>query len=552
MNYSPALVGREKDILLSRSAPVSPELVVEIQNHERPVSTETIPAFRSIFFPSTADRVPDELAAPDFLVDLNLDQIIATITAGKEEYNLKPFFYMPLHDVDAITFRHEIMQDLENIRLFASIKAFAESMRAMREHLAQAEKVYYKHQKERWFLDAVEIYCDAVTRLVYDSSLAEFTSRGLLAFREYVTQYAASERFTSLLEQTRKLTSDLSAIHYCVFIKGLRVQVRKYEGESDYSAEVEATFERFKQGAAKHYPFDFIDSAEMNHVEADILDLVTQLYPEIFSTLENYCAINKDYLDTTLVRFDREIQFYIAYLEHIASFKQAGLSFCYPHIAQASKEVYNYQGFDLALAGKLIGEHATPICNDFHLKDRDRIIVVSGPNQGGKTTFARTFGQLHYLASLGYPVPGKRAQLFLFDKLFTHFEREENITNLRGKLQDDLVRVHDILERATPSSIIIMNEIFTSTTLRDAIILSKEVATTIIELDLLCVWVTFIDELASLGEQTVSMVSTVVPDNPAQRTYKVIRRPSDGLAYALSIAEKYGLIYDMIKERMGV
>ncbi|MBA1335586.1 MAG: MutS domain protein, family 5 [Firmicutes bacterium] len=509
--------------------------------------------FRSILFKKTEDGIKEEtLEAPAFFVDLNLNQIIDAITAGKNEYNLKPFFYTPLKDIDTIQYRQEVMKDLENKTLFEYIKSFAKKMNKMRIYLALVDNLYYKFHKEGWFLEAVAIYCEAVNCLAHDLGLVELKSRGLLAFREYFTNYAKSDVFTSLLEETKKLKADLSTVKYCLLIKGNRVKVRKYESEIDYSVEVEETFDKFKQGAVEDYRAKLPTGSGMNHVEAQILDLVAKLYPDIFLRLDEFSAKNSNFGDETINVFDREIQFYVAYLEFLAKFKRAGLKFCYPEISNTSKEVYDYEGFDLALANKLIAENSSVVCNDFYLKGKERIFVVSGPNQGGKTTFARTFGQLHYLASLGCPVPGREARLFISDMIFTHFEKEENIKNLRGKLQDDLVRIHDILNQATSNSIVIVNEIFTSTTLKDAIFLGRKVMEKIIQLDALCVCVTFIDELASLSEQTVSMVSTIVPENPALRTYKIIRRPADGLAYAISIAEKYRLTYDCLKERIKI
>ena len=509
-------------------------------------------AFQSILFEGTQNGAKKETAEmPDFFPNLNLDQIIDAIAVQKREYDLKPFFYTSLSDIGTIEYRQEVMQELEDERLFKYVKSFANGMHVMREDIIQSKKLYYQYQKERWFLDAVELYCDSVISLANHLSHLDLKSRGFLDLRKYLEGYIVSERFKSLFDQTKKLKTDLSTIKYSVFIKDNKVKVQKYESEIDYSEEIQKTFEKFKQESVKDYRIKLLETMSMNHVEAKILELVAKLYPDIFLNLDTYYAQNRNYMNKTISNFDREIQFYISYFEYTAILKRTGLKFCYPKVSNASKEVYDYEGFDLALAHKLvIDEGSAVVCNDFYLKDKERIFVVTGPNQGGKTTFARTFGQLHYLSLIGLPVPGREAQLFLFDKIFTHFEREENIGNLRGKLEDDLVRVRNILNQATPNSIIIMNEIFSSTTLKDALFLSKKVMEKMIELDSFVTLVTFMDELSSLSEKVVSMVSTVEPENPALRTYKILRKPADGLSYAISIAKKYRLTYDYLKERI--
>jgi DNA mismatch repair protein MutS len=85
----------------------------------------------------------------------------------------------------------------------------------------------------------------------------------------------------------------------------------------------------------------------------------------------------------------------------------------------------------------------------------------------------------------------------------------------------------------------------------DARFLGTKLLTKVMRLDALCVYVTFVDELASLGEQIVSMMSTIVPGNPTERTYKVVRKPADGLAHALAIAEKYDLTYQRLYDRLA-
>lgn len=512
--------------------------------------------FHSILFERPEDRTGDDATeAPDFFTDLNCHLIVDDIASGKdkEEYALKPLFYTHLHRVDAIKYRHEVMQDLENAAVFERVLSFTQKMRDMRRHLDLFRTLHYKQHKQAWFLDGVEIYCNAVNTFVADLSRSHPKSRGLNAWCKYLQRYAESPPFTALVSETKERKADLEAVRYAILLqRGGRFTVRNYASEPDYSIEVVATFAKFKQGAVEGYQVktEKDDGGEMNHIEAKILEFVARLHPDVFMSLDDYCSRHADFIDKTIATFDREVQFYISYLQYIADLKKAGLHFCYPLVSDKNKAEFVHDGFDLALAHNLVRYRKPVVCNSFYLEGQERILVVTGPNQGGKTTFARMFGQVHYLASLGLPVPGTRAQLFLFDNLFTHFEREEKVENLRGKLEDDLVRIHSILQRATSHSVIVLNEIFTSTTLHDEIYLSTKLMQHIAKMDLLCVWVTFVDELSSFGPQTVSMVSTVNPENPAIRTFTFVRRLADGLAYAMAIARKYNLTYDSIKKRI--
>ena len=475
---------------------------------------------------------------PACFADLLLDQVIASVVKGREEYDLLPYYYAHLSSPDAIALRHEVWRDLEDAALTDCLALFGRQMREVRQRLNWSAKVTYVQHRRGLFLDAVRRYGDAVGGLA--AELAEFsiTSRGLTRFRALLNTYVGSTGFSELRDETAALVAQLSEIRYCLNIKGPRIRVLKYHGESDYGAEIEETFQRFQQGAVNDYRLKFSDWPEINHVESFIADRVALLFPDEFSALEQFCEHHRHFLDATVARFEREVQFYVAYLEYLRPFERRGLTFCFPDVSPPRRSL-----------PWTPSTSPWPASSPRRLDRRwqrllprraERMLVVSGPNQGGKTTLARTFGQLHYLASLGVRVPGRQAQLFAFDRLFTHFERGENLKDLRGKLEDDLARIREILDQATPSSIVIMNEIFTSTTLQDAVFLGTRVLEQIIRLDVLCVCVTFIDELASLGPSTVSMVSTVVPDNPAERTFKVVRRPADGLAYAIAIARNTG------------
>ncbi len=507
--------------------------------------------FRSILF--GADNAPahlDDTPEPTYFGDLNLDQVVATLVADRREYRLEGYYRLPLTDVGLVTYRHEVFLDLQREDLLAAVTDFTVRMHQVRERLTLAVKRYHRYEKARWFLEAALLYAEAVARLITDLDDNDPNSRGLRELLSSVVAYTRSGGFVRMRGAAARARASLDAVRYDVWLHGARVTVGPYDDERNYSLEVAHTFARFQQHPAKAGAEHDISGESLDPVEARILDQVAQVFPGPFADLEGFTREYATFVAPLVGAFDREVQFYLAYLDLIRPLRTAGLCFDLPDVSAQDKHESAGNTFDIALAAQLVAGGNPVVTNDLRLSGAERILVITGPNNGGKTTTARTVGQLHHLAALGCPVPGRDVRLFLPDAIYSHFERREDPSAMAGKLQEELQRFANDFARATSSSLVVMNEMFSSTTVQDALFLSRAMLQRISDLGALGVCVTFLDELATFDETTVSMVSAVDPDDPATRTYKVTRRLADGRAFARAIADKYGLTRDQLTRRV--
>ena len=175
---------------MSRAEPL--ERMVSVSAEARSARSR----FESILFDQAEDDSGGVSEEPDYFVDLNLDQVLQSMTTGREEYDLAPFFYEPLRDVAGVRYRQEVLQNLEQPAVFEAVTRFAERMRRMRAHLDQVEKLRNGFQRHSWFVDAVEIYCAAVRSFAEELAECEVNSRGLRGLCDYLGRYIASGRFT--------------------------------------------------------------------------------------------------------------------------------------------------------------------------------------------------------------------------------------------------------------------------------------------------------------------------------------------------------------------
>lgn len=488
---------------------------------------------------------PEKITMPKFFYDLNLDQIVQDIMDETKLYDLRSFYYYMAKEED-INYRLNVLKDMENPFIYQSIVDFGIEIRKAKEYLNNVGLSEYEVQKHKWNLDSAECYIRSVLKLSSKLGEGKLTSEGLLSFHEWLKNYMVSEEFVQLKDDTESLMKQFDEMKFHIKLKRDRVIIKAGYLEENYCKQLQDTFK--EENEEEHfYQKNPFGTALLSALEGKVLDVLKKPYEQTFLELLEYDKKHKNFIYSMINEFELESQFYLAFCMYREKLQENKFHFCYPMIDRKQKfEVI--KGYDLALAKKNASQNKEVIFNDCYLNEGEQFFVITGPNQGGKTTFARALGQIVYFASIGLMVPCETACFPLFDGIYTHFAMDENPDNGTGKLKEELLRLKEMMEHKTNHSFVIINEIFTSATSYDAYLMGKKAMNYFLDSDCFGAYVTHIYELTKDDSRIVSLMATLKSEESNIRTFKIIRSQADGRSYANSIVEKHHMTYREIKE----
>lgn len=238
--------------------------------------------------------------------------------------------------------------------------------------------------------------------------------------------------------------------------------------------------------------------------------------------------------------------------------EEMGLPTCLPTFSRDSRtetfeELYNIH---LALRSEKKGRSGEPVVvNDLSFDPDRRFYVLTGPNQGGKTTYTQAAGIAYVFAQSGLFAPGRSADLVPVDVIETHFPTAEHGSLDTGRLSDEARRLSEIIDAITERSLVLLNESFASTSPHEAVSLASELLRVLSETGVRGVYATHLHELAvrchEFGPGIAALTAEAIVEGvSAKRTYRVQEGSPAGDSFARDIARKHGLSYEQMKARL--
>lgn len=485
---------------------------------------------------------------PCFFQDLNLE---AVFLPDKDEHlteELKNYYFSFPETLSEITYRQEIYKDLDNLLVLQGLTAF-------RNDFTEAERLLeYRHnsdsqlQKSKYYIDAALLHYESARRL-YDVLKEQVKSRAFLSLLSHLTAFLNRDGYNDFYMEATRLKEKLESIHFTLTMAGNTVKVYFHENTGvteDFGSNLEKVF-RIQEHSRNS--IRLFNQPGLNPFESKLISLVEKEYPKLRKECLEFTASDRPLTNDILQRLYKESEVYLSGHMLASKLREKGFLLAYPEFTETrSLHLEGICDIGLALA---TGKHREVAVNDLLLAESNKGAFITGVNQGGKTTYARSVGQTAYLAMLGMPVIATKALLPHFNGIHTHFTVEENHLVNNGKLQEELHHLKEILDKAPTNCLYLLNEMFSSTTAADAFDLTSLLLPKIFAKAGTVLCVTHVPELAKLQADMISLIASAREEDGYERTYRI--RPGEAAlsARAIDIALKYCLSGTQIKERIA-
>jgi DNA mismatch repair ATPase MutS len=218
-----------------------------------------------------------------------------------------------------------------------------------------------------------------------------------------------------------------------------------------------------------------------------------ELENEGINHVANTLAQSMEHILSFFIMLRTEMAFYIGCLNLYEQLLQIGETVSFPDPLQHDKRFHSFEGlYDICLALTMQRE----ITGNSLVADDTNLVIVTGANQGGKSTFLRSIGLAQLMMQSGMFVPAVSFSANICDSLFTHFKREEDNTMTSGKLDEELSRMSNIIDHITLNAMILFNESFAATNEREGSGIAGQIVSALLDKGIKVFFVTHLFELA--------------------------------------------------------
>lgn len=189
-----------------------------------------------------------------------------------------------------------------------------------------------------------------------------------------------------------------------------------------------------------------------------------------------------------------ELAFYIGCLNLYDALHAKDEPVCFPMPRDMNNWGHSFAGlYDICLS---LSVPYRIVGNDADMGPRS-LTVITGANQGGKSTFLRSIGQAQLMLECGMFVAATSFEANMASGVFTHYKREEDSSMQRGKLDEELARMSSLIDDARPNAMFLLNESFASTNEREGSEIARQITNALLDEKVKVFYVTHMYDLAS-------------------------------------------------------